>query len=101
MVALRACTILIIAWVLFTLSAIPTRAANLSLVTNTSADSPVVLTPPDGVAALVNSVVNDTAVDPPSEFMTSWQFWLKAIPDAGTGGTLNAVAGVVPDNYVF
>src|SRR5262249_5803392 len=38
---------------------------------------------------------------PHSEFMSAWQFWLKAIPDDGTTGTLNATGGSTPDNYVF
>jgi hypothetical protein len=76
--------------------------ANLTLLTGSSPSALLVLTPLDAAShQLLVSVVNDTAIDPPPEFMSSWQFWLRTIPDAGTTGTLNATSGNIPDNYVF
>jgi hypothetical protein len=77
------------------------NAANLTLLTDAPADAPLVITPQDTSHQLLVSVVNDTNVDPAAELMLSWQFQLRAIPDAGATGTLTPVAGTIPANYVF
>jgi hypothetical protein len=97
----RKLTTIVFVLVCYALNPLSVKAANLTLVTDAPANSPLVITPLDANERLVVSVVNDTAVDPAAEFMTSWQFWLRAIPDAGASGTLNPVNGIVPDNYVF
>jgi hypothetical protein len=76
-------------------------SANLTLLIDSPSSAPLVITPLDSSRQLLVSVVNDTSVDPPTEFMSAWQFWLQAIPDASTTGTLKISGGTVPDNYVF
>jgi hypothetical protein len=77
------------------------NSANLTLTTDAPVDAPLVITPLDASRQLLVSVVNGTNVDPPAELLLSWQFQLRAIPDAGTIGTLTPVAGTIPVNYVF
>jgi hypothetical protein len=103
MAALRRWFALILIFACFAFNLRNAESANLTLFTDASPSAPLVLTPLDAASyQLLVSVVNDTAVDPPhQEFMSAWQFWLRAIPDAGTVGTLNATSGTVPDNYVF
>jgi len=103
MTALRSWFALGLAVAILPLNSSIANSANLTLLTDGSPSAPLVFTPLDASSRrLLVSVVNDTDTDPPhSEFMSASQFWLRAIPDAGTTGTLNATNGFLPDNYVF
>jgi hypothetical protein len=76
-------------------------SAQLTLLTNAPPGTPLVLTPFTTSNQLLVSVVNATSVDPPSEFMTAWEFRLVIMPDAGTVGSLQFNAGAKPSPYVF
>ena len=76
-------------------------AAQLTLLTNAEPGTPLVISPSQATAQLLVSVVNSTATDPPSEFMTAWQFRLVIAPDASTVGTLQFNTGTKPTPYVF
>jgi len=60
-----------------------------------------VITALDTSTRFVVGVVNDTAVDPPADQMTGWQFRIHVVPDATAIGTLNFGVGAEPANYVF
>jgi hypothetical protein len=101
MVALRSWSAVTSVLICFASIVTSATAANLTLFTSAPSNAPLIITPLDASRQLLVSVANDTSGDPPTEFMSAWQFWLQAIPDASTTGTLNAVGGTVPDNYVF
>lgn len=103
MAALRRWFALILIFVCFASNLRDANSANLTLLTDAPPTAPLVVTPLDALNhQLLVSAVDDTNNDPPhQEFMAAWQFSLRAIPDAGTTGTLNATEGSMPDNYVF
>lgn len=76
-------------------------AAQLTLATSAAPGSPLVISPSKAQSQLLVSVVNSTASDPASEFMTGWQFRLVISPDADAAGTLQFNAGAKPIPYVF
>ncbi len=77
------------------------RAAQLTLVTSAPLGDPLVISPSKAQSPLLVSVVNSTATDPASQFMTGWQFRLVIEPDAGAMGSLQFNAGAKPSPYVF
>jgi len=77
------------------------RAAQLTLLTNAPPGTPLVISPAKAQSQLLVSVINSTATDPSTEFMTAWQFRLVIEPDAGAIGTVQFDAGAKPTPYVF
>jgi hypothetical protein len=78
-----------------------TRAASLTLLTDASPQRPLVITPLHSAGQLLVGVVNNTAIDPPSEFLTGWQLELHVAPDAGATGSLGFASAGKPPTYVL
>jgi hypothetical protein len=76
-------------------------AASLTLMSDASAQTPLVITPLDSTDRLLVKVVNNTATDPPSEFLTGWQVELHISPDAGAIGALGFASAGQPANYLL
>ena len=79
----------------------PAHAASLSLFTDAPPASPLVITPLDSTDRLLVQVVNNTAADPPSEFLTGWQVELHIAPDSGATGSLGFASAGKPADYLF
>jgi hypothetical protein len=90
---------LLVIWLLP--SSRPAHSAELTLFTNAPPQSPLVITPQDTTGQLLVSVVNSVAADPPTEYLTGWQFRLVIQPDAGALGNLEFGSGATPPNYVM
>ena len=77
------------------------QAASLTLYSDAPSHAPLVITPLDSTDKLLVKVVNNTAADPPSEFLTGWQVELHIAPDSGAIGSLGFASAGKPANYLF
>jgi hypothetical protein len=77
------------------------RGGDLTLLTGNPAGAPLVITSLANDGQVLVSVVNSTASDPPSDFLTGWQFRLVIQGDPGAVGTLDFGVGSTPPNYVL
>jgi hypothetical protein len=76
-------------------------AASLTLFSDATPQTPLVITPLDSTDRLLVKVANHTAADPPSEFLTGWQVELHISPDAGAIGTLGFASAGQPADYLL
>ncbi len=79
----------------------PLRGDDLLLTTEHSAGDELTARPGETTAPLLVRVVNDTATDPPVDFLTGWQLTLRIEPAIGAKGSVEFGDVSQPPDYVF